>query len=243
MLRFLGRGSAFCPDNNSAFFVDGTDLILLDLPMSSFHKLIGIGLKALGTDAEPIRHIYVLVTHTHSDHIGGIPMLAHYAYYMWDKLPVTVVAPDQTVAGDLRFFMDRLEGCDPEAYTIITADAFSRVKAVIPTEHTPQLSGRCFGYLLREGSQDIIYTGDTATLSPFIPYLDQAAALYTEVSTHRSPVHLYLEDVKAELIKVAEAGTPVYLMHLDDEVTVSEQIKNTPLQLAGLYESKENPRP
>ena len=31
--------------------------------MSSFHKLIGIGLKALGTDAEPIRHIYVLVTH------------------------------------------------------------------------------------------------------------------------------------------------------------------------------------
>ena len=135
MLRFLGRGSAFCPDNNSAFYVDGTALILLDLPMSSFHKLIGIGLEALSGEAGIIRHIYVLVTHTHSDHIGGIPMLAHYAFYMWNKLPVTVVAPDAAVAEDLHFFMDRLEGCDSKAYNIITADAFRYVKAVIPTQH------------------------------------------------------------------------------------------------------------
>ncbi|MBR4758590.1 MAG: MBL fold metallo-hydrolase, partial [Lachnospiraceae bacterium] len=133
MLRFWGRGSAFNPDNNSAFYVEGGRLLLLDFPMSSFHKMI----KSAVDDISGIRHIYVLVTHTHSDHIGGIPMLIHYAYYVWGGLPVTVVAPSKKVAKDLHFLISHLEGCDENAYEIITVDAFSKWKALaIPTTHT-----------------------------------------------------------------------------------------------------------
>ena len=39
MLTFLGRGSAFADEHNSAFFVNESDLILIDCPMSSFEKL------------------------------------------------------------------------------------------------------------------------------------------------------------------------------------------------------------
>ena len=39
MLHFFGRGSAFDEQQNSAFFADEDDVILIDCPMSSFHKL------------------------------------------------------------------------------------------------------------------------------------------------------------------------------------------------------------
>lgn len=39
MLKFFGRDSAFGHSNNSAFFIDGKDLVLIDCPMSSFQKV------------------------------------------------------------------------------------------------------------------------------------------------------------------------------------------------------------
>ena len=68
MLRFLGRGSAFADEHNCAYFTAGDDLVLLDCPMSAFTKLKQKDLKAY-------ENIYVLITHTHGDHIGGVAML------------------------------------------------------------------------------------------------------------------------------------------------------------------------
>ncbi|MBR4010497.1 MAG: MBL fold metallo-hydrolase, partial [Clostridiales bacterium] len=68
MLTFFGRGSAFTKEHNSAYFTDGNDLILLDCPMSTFSKLRARGLSRYES-------IYVLITHTHGDHVGGVAML------------------------------------------------------------------------------------------------------------------------------------------------------------------------
>ena len=236
MLTFWGRGSAFRAENNSAFFVDGNNLVLLDFPMSSLHKLIGADPFRSGDPLGRIRQVYVLVTHTHSDHIGGIPMLIHYAYYVKNKLPVTVVAPSEEVAEDLRFFIDRLEGCEREAYRIMTADQLTPwVSHVIPTTHTPQLAGRCFGYHLTINGKNVIYTGDTNTLEPFTPYLTKGSYLYTEIAGAKSPVHLSLEDSLQELLKLAAKGIFVYLMHLDDEEKILDAIRDTALLPAPLY--------
>ena len=64
MLTFFGRGSAFTDEQNSAFFEDNGNLVLIDCPMSSFEKLNDMDLAAYS-------HIYVLVTHTHGDHISA----------------------------------------------------------------------------------------------------------------------------------------------------------------------------
>ncbi len=242
MLRFFGRGSAFCPDNNSAYFTDGNDLILIDLPMSSFHKLIHADPQSLyDPDIERIEKIYVLVTHTHSDHIGGIPMLAHYAFYVRGGLPVYVVAPSREIADDLEFFLNRLEGCDKKAYTIITADSLpGLIKDVIPTTHTDNLQGRCFGYHLSVNGQSVIYTGDTNTLKPFIPCIDGDAVLYTECASIRSGVHLYLPDIMEDLVHLSESGTQVFLMHLDDESAIGKMIAGTKIKPAPLYNEKED---
>ena len=62
MLKFLGRGSAFSDEHNSAYFVAGDDLVLLDCSMTSFMKLCNKNLA-------PYDRVYLLVTHTHGDHV------------------------------------------------------------------------------------------------------------------------------------------------------------------------------
>ena len=80
MLKFLGRGAAFFGENNCACFTRGSDLVLIDCPMSAVHKVCGVGAdKLAGTR---VNRIIVLITHTHSDHVGGLGMLIHYCFYV-----------------------------------------------------------------------------------------------------------------------------------------------------------------
>lgn len=232
MLKFFGRGSAFNDMQNSAYYVDGTKLYLIDCPMSSFNIVRTLGLSWFNP-ADGISSIHILVTHTHSDHIGGIPMLIHYAYYVW-HVPVTVGAPSEEVLSDLKFVFERLEGCASAAYTLTAADSFDLVEAVIPTTHTPELEGRCFGFALKLGGSRVIYTGDTNTLLPFLPYLKDAE-LYTEISASESPVHLYIGSELDRLTALTQEGVSVYLMHLDNEEKVKAQISGTAIRLAPLY--------
>ena len=236
LLTFFGRGSAFTASQNSAFFQSGNDLILIDCPMSSFHRLKEIGPEQLtGTKVSTIR---VIVTHTHGDHIGGIPMLIHYCYYVY-HIPVVVIAPSEEVRKDLSFFFDRLEGC--HGYNLILAEMQADIiQAVIPTRHSPELDGRCFGYLLSVNGRSVIYTGDTGTLAPFLPYLEDGSAdvLYTEASMFHSPVHLYLPEMMNRLTTLSAQGIEIYLMHIDDETLMLDEIRGTALRFAPLYHSE-----
>lgn len=228
MLQFLGRGSAFADTQNCAFFTVGSELVLIDCPMSAFHRLRKMTF--------PQTQITVLVTHTHGDHIGGIPMLIAYAQYVWKK-PVTVAAPDETVAADLKFFIERLDGCAPDAYTLTTADTLKAdwLRGAVPVRHVPGLEGRCFGYCLRIADTDVIYTGDTAELEPFLPHLHNGAYLYTETASHDTGVHLFIDDLLPKLKELKRGGVKIFLMHLDDEKAIREKIKGSGIRFARLY--------
>ncbi|MBR4224592.1 MAG: MBL fold metallo-hydrolase [Oscillospiraceae bacterium] len=226
MLEFLGRGSAFSAAHNNAYFIDGSDLVLIDCSMLSLGKII----ELVDSFDEP-PDIYVIVTHTHSDHISGIGMLIHYACYIW-HIPVTVAAPSEEVAEDLRFLCERLDGCSPDSYVITQAALLPWVRDVIPTVHSDLLDGRCFGYHMVIDGRDVVYTGDTAALEPYMQYIGEDTVLYTEISAVRSPVHLYIEDVLDTLLEMSAGGTEIYLMHIDDEDEIRAAIKNTLLRLA-----------
>ena len=212
MLRFFGRGSAFEDIHNSAYFRNGDDLVLIDCPLSAFNII------KKGALTDGVKRIKVAITHTHSDHTGGLPLLIHYAFYLF-HIPVLVIAPSEEVKADLLYLIDRLDGCDPSGYELITADKAEEdwLLSVIPTSHTPALEGRCFGYELSIDGVHTVYTGDTCITSPYVPYLTEGTELYIEVCTRNSPVHLFIDDIIPFIREVEQKGVSVYLMHLDSE--------------------------
>ena len=229
MLQFLGRGAAFNDSFNSAFFRDGNDLILIDCNATTFHIVKKMDLA--GVD-----NIYILVTHTHSDHIGGIALLVDYEYFI-GNIPVTVFAPNDAVYEDLRYYLKNLDGCEDNWYTLRTVADLDKswFTAAIPTEHTSALKGKCFGYALTVNGTPVVYTGDTRITEPYMPYLTPGTKLYMEISSHRSDVHLYAPDVRGFIENAVAKGIEVYLMHLDNEDKITELTAGTGAELAPLY--------
>ena len=165
MLRFLGRGSAFTDEHNSAYFIRNDELVLIDCPMSSFMRLNDKNMAMFD-------HVYVLVTHTHGDHVGGIGMLIDLLEFTV-KTPITIVAPSKDVEADLFYLISRIEGCSSSWYDLISVEDLDKDWFVcsIPTSHTEELAGKCYGYCLNIDGNNVVYTGDTNTLIPFEKYL------------------------------------------------------------------------
>jgi len=221
MLTFLGRGSAFSDQHNSAFFETDGDLVIIDCSMSSFQRLNNWDLSIYD-------HIYVLVTHTHGDHISGIGMLIDLLNFTV-KTPVTIVAPSEAVEGDLKYWLSNVEGCNDEWFELICCDKLNRdwFKSSIATTHTEELDGKCFGYNLTVEGNNVVYTGDTGTLEPFEQYITPGTYLYTEVCSKMTPVHLFCEDIHDKFKEYTANGVHVYLMHMDDEERILECLNDT----------------
>lgn len=232
MLKFLGRGSAFADEHNSAFFIENNEFVLIDCPATSFQKV-----KKM--DLDKFDKIYILITHTHGDHSGGVGTMLQYVWFSsYMKKKVTIVAPSEEVKEDLLLLLMRIEGCEAEWFNIITADNIQKewFISAVPTTHVKPLEGKCFGYHLKVQGNDVIYTGDTADFESFRPLLKNGSYLYTEASYYKSDVHLYLKDMLPEFVCLAKSGVYVYLMHLDVEDEILRLIKGTHLKLAVLYD-------
>ena len=165
-------------------------------------------------------------------------MLQYVWFASYMKKKVTIVAPSEEVKEDLLLLLMRIEGCEQEWFDIITADELNKkwFIAAVPTAHVKPLEGRCFGYHLNIHGNNVVYTGDTATLEPFRPLLKSGSFLYTEAAYYKSAVHMHLKDMLAEYISFAESGVHVYLMHLDVEEEIKKMTVDTPLKLAQLYD-------
>ena len=232
LLLFLGRGSAFADEHNSAFFVEDNELVLIDCPATSYQKV-----KKMNW--EQYDNIYILITHTHGEHSGSVGTMLQYVWFAsYMKKKVTIVVPAAEVRDDLLLLLMRIEGCEQEWFDIVIADELNKkwFVAAVPTTHVKPLDGKCFGYHLNIQGNIVVYTGDTATLEPFKPLLKKGSFLYTEAAYYKSAVHLYLKEMLPEFIRLADSGVHVYLMHLDVEEEIKEMISDMTLKLVRLYD-------
>lgn len=218
-LKFFGRGSGFADEHTSAYFTtENKEMVIIDCPVSTFQKLKHIDLK----DCEKF---YILVTHTHGDHVGGLGLFVQYAFFTLKK-PVTIVAPSTEVADDILTILT-IEGNDLSWYELVTATNLKEKEwfgDCILTKHSPQLENKCFGYYLMIDGVNVVYTGDTSTIEPFIPYLVDDSILYVDTSVYYGMIHLKLEDALDEFIELTTRGIKVYLMHLDDVSAAEKRV-------------------
>ena len=224
-LQFFGRGAGFADEHTSAYFVtDKRDLFLLDCPASTFSKVKNFDLSSYND-------FYVIITHTHGDHVGGLGLWIQYCFFVLGK-KVTVLAPSDEVKADIKTLLT-IEGNETSWYNLCTINPDKHYGSAVKiepilTQHSPQLKNKCFGYYIEGVDFFFIYTGDTSTLEPFEPYLDDCSEIYLDVSVFYGHIHLKLEDALPNLIELSEDDIEVYLMHLDDVDAAEKIIKDIP---------------
>jgi len=203
-LTFLGRDSGFGEKNNSAYFEDNNNLFLIDCGFTVFQDLKN------NFDLSKYSTISIIITHLHNDHAGSLSQLLLYLWFVLKKKANVI-----TNCVNMKQFLD-ITGTPSNSYELL--NHFPNLE-FIKTEHTPYLDA--YGFKLNVNNRNILYTGDTNTLEPFMPFMNNCDELYVDVSKFGG-AHLKIDDILDTLMCFKQNGTNIYLMHIDDK----EYIKN-----------------
>lgn len=223
-LVFLGRGAAFNPKegNNSAYFIENNQLFLIDCGESIFERLIENDIL------DGIKAINLMITHTHSDHIGSLGTLAMYSFYTLHK-SLNIILPEN--AKHLVNIEKILSGfgCTKSMYNYVDEktfdgnyETFESIR-YIETNHCDELN--CYGLLFFTKNGIVYYSGDTReinTIKSLIASEQPIDKLYIDTTSVDFPgnVHLYI----GTLLKVIpeKLKNHVYCMHLNNDDCIKQ---------------------
>ena len=240
-LNFLGRGAAFNPKegNNSAYFIDNNQLFLIDCGESIYERLDERGLL------NSVESINLMITHTHSDHVGSLGTLLMKSFYALHK-PVNIILPEN--AKHLHNIEDILRGfgCAKQLYKYVDEKEFDRKYETFQeiryreTSHCDELDS--YGLLFTTKKGIVYYSGDTREIKQIKALIDsneQIDKLYIDTTTANYPgnVHLYIGFLQ-ELIP-NELKNRVYCMHLNNDDCI-KQAKNLGFNVVEIQKEKNN---
>ena len=205
MLNFLGGDSGFGDNNTSAYIIKDNKFILIDCGFAIFNKVKNIIYNYDDID--------IIVTHLHNDHAGSLSQIIMYLYYLYNK-KVRIISKCKRI-------IDYLDITDvpKESYVVVDSTDYAEI---IPTIHSKNIDA--YGIKLNIDNTKIIYTGDTATLDPFMPYINDIDELYVDISKN-SGVHLCVDEIKPILDNIASKGIKIYIMHTDDKEYINESLE------------------
>lgn len=209
-IEFLGFGSAFNPSfkNTNAYFTIANNLYFIDFGETAFET------SKTKIDLGDYDHVTVIVTHLHADHVGSLPTLISYAYYVLGK-KVTVIHPNNNIVKLLD-----LTGIERECYDFYNDIPEGLQKEIsltpIPVEHVKNMAS--YGYIIEANNQRIYFSGDAANVPDQV--IDELEAnrldrMYQDTSSedHENPTHCSFNLLK-KLIK-QEFRHKVFCVHLD----------------------------
>lgn len=215
MLNFIGTGSAFNPTlgNNAAYFKQGKDLFLIDCGGNTFERIIKENLL------KNVDNVFVLMTHTHFDHIGSLGDLILYGYYSMGALGKPSVNLIDTPL-DTKMILT-LCGVSENTYKTVDREDLEvdgeqvYIKSYL-VSHVKELN--CYGYEIGFKGELVYYSGDSNEI-PEEPLkklnVGKYDAFYQDTCSadYDGNVHLSLR----KLAKMVDRRyrKDVYCMHLD----------------------------
>ena len=200
----LGSGDAFGSGGrlHSAYLVEAPEAtFLIDCGPTILQ-----GLKRSSIDPTCID--FVLVSHLHGDHFGGIPFLfMDYLYENERRRPLTVCGPPGSERRVARLFAGLYERQAAEALPfevryveVPTARTMAMGEVTIEAFSVPHVSELvCYGYRVEVGGKVIVYSGDAGWTEEFVTRTRDADLFICECSTFetRLDIHVAYPDIHA----------------------------------------------
>jgi ribonuclease BN (tRNA processing enzyme) len=200
----LGSGDAFGSGGrgHSAYLVEtATSTFLVDCGPTILQSLKRERL-------DPARIDFVLVSHLHGDHFGGLPfLLMEYRYESRRTRPLAVYGPPGIDARVQRLYAALYEKpaseppSHPLRYAALTpgvAQAIDGVRVVpFAVPHVPELA--CMGFRIEVDGRTILYSGDAGWTDEFVAQARGADLFLCECSTFETaiPIHLSYREIAA----------------------------------------------
>lgn len=226
-LQFLGRGASFNPKegNTSAYFIEDNQLFLIDCGESIFERIIASGLL------KGIETINLMITHTHSDHVGSLGSLIIYCFYTL-KRPINIILPENpkhlsSIEKILSGF-----GLTESMYNYVNEKTFDEKLVTfqsiryIETKHCDELDS--YGLLFATPNGMVYYSGDTNEIEPIKKLITSGQhidKLYIEATTEDFPRNVHLNIGILEKNIPEELKSHVYCMHFNNDNCI-EQAKS-----------------
>ena len=227
-LKFLGRGAAFNPKegNNSAYFIEDNNLFLIDCGESVYRELI------VRNILEGIDNIYIMITHTHSDHIGSIGTLASYVYYKMNNKIKIIIPNNPDKNKYLNYIENILEATNClNKYDLVNESeldnkykSFDNIR-YYETIHSSSLTCYCIVFDTNNGY--IYYSGDskeTSTVERLIKEDKEIDKMYFDVTLNEGENCHHLNINALNDIIPNRLKDKIYCMHLESDLLI-EAIK------------------
>ena len=208
ILIFIGNDSGFGEKNNSAYFEKNNNLFLIDCGSTVFNEIKN------KFDFKSFKNINIIITHLHNDHAGS---LSQFILYMWFIFKKKVNVISNCI--HIKEYLD-ITGTPPESYEV--KKELDNLK-FIKTKHTDFLDA--YGFIMDIDNKKILYTGDTANLDSFMPYLNNINELYIDVSKFGG-AHIKVDDVLDILKDLKTKNIKIIPMHMDDKEYITNLINN-----------------
>ena len=186
-LNFIGIGGATNVElgGNCCYLKDGSNLLIIDMCESATEKLLKEGAF------KNIKNIYVVITHTHFDHVAGLGVFVWYCNFNLNIRP-KIIYSNFKYKYHIKKIL-KLTGVSKKYVEFIKDSSFKMNNLKLSmqlTTHTSKL--QCFGIMFQDKQGKYYYTGDTNDIDYITKLCEDKTVkkIYTEVSTKSHDSHI-----------------------------------------------------